>query len=46
MSNILDNIFKRYKDDLGEQITIRVLKENLEFYDLLIILRKMGKLKH
>lgn len=45
MSNILDNIFKRYKDDLGEQITIRVLKENLEFYDFVNYFKKNGKTK-
>lgn len=45
MSNILDNIFKRYKDDLGEQITIRVLKENSEFYDFVNYFKKNGKTK-
>ena len=45
MSNILDNIFKRYRDDLGEQITIRVLKENAEFYDFVNYFKKNGKTK-
>ena len=45
MSNILDNIFKRYRDDLGEQITIRVLKENAEFYDFVNYFKKNGKIK-
>ncbi len=45
MSNILDNIFKRYRDDLGEHITIRVLKENAEFYDFVNYFKKNGKTK-
>ncbi|MGL4616605.1 MAG: hypothetical protein ACRCUM_00040 [Mycoplasmoidaceae bacterium] len=45
MANILDNIFKRYRDDCGESITIRVLKENADFHDFVGYFKKHGKAK-
>lgn len=45
MSNILDNIFKRYRDDCGESISIRVLKENEDFYGFVDYFKKNGKAK-
>ena len=45
MSNLLNIIFKKYKDDLGGQITVRVLKENLEFYEFVNYFKKNGKTK-
>ncbi|MGL5246141.1 MAG: hypothetical protein ACRC8C_01070, partial [Mycoplasmoidaceae bacterium] len=45
MANILDNIFKRYRDDCGECISIRVLKENADFHDFVGFFKKNGKAK-